>query len=35
MKKISSDELLSLEQWQRVRPVLRPLFIHEKESAAA
>jgi hypothetical protein len=22
---------LSLEQWQRVRPVLRPLFIHEKE----
>src|SRR3984957_16538539 len=31
MKKISSDELLSLEQWQRVRPVLRPLFIHEKE----
>ena len=31
MKKITQNEILSLEQWQKVRPVLRPLFIHEKE----
>ncbi len=31
MKKITKNEILSLEQWQKVRPVLRPLFIHEKE----
>jgi uncharacterized protein DUF3501 len=31
MKKISKDDLLGFEHWQRVRAVLRPLFIHEKE----
>jgi len=31
MKKIGKDDLLGFEQWQRVRTVLRPLFIHEKE----
>jgi len=31
MKKITKNEILSLEQWQKVRPMLRPLFIHEKE----
>src|SRR5271169_4256685 len=31
MKKISQDDLLGLEHWERVRNVLRPLFIHEKE----
>ena len=31
MKKIRQEDLLGLEQWQRVRTVLRPLFIHEKE----
>src|SRR5208283_4533747 len=31
MKKISQDDLLGLEHWERVRNVLRPVFIHEKE----
>jgi len=31
MKKISDKDLLGVEQWERVRTVLRPLFIHEKE----
>lgn len=31
MKKITQDDILGFEQWQRVRTVLRPLFIHEKE----
>ena len=31
MKKIDKADLLSLEQWERVRAVLRPLFLHEKE----
>jgi hypothetical protein len=31
MKKISKEDILGVEQWQRVRGVLRPLFIHEKE----
>jgi len=31
MKKISKDDILGFEQWERVRSVLRPLFIHEKE----
>ena len=31
MKQISKDDLLGFEQWQRVRTILRPLFIHEKE----
>lgn len=31
MKKLTKTDILSLEQWQKVRPVLRPLFIHEKE----
>ena len=31
MKKISKDDILGVEQWERTRTVLRPLFIHEKE----
>ncbi|HVN27476.1 MAG TPA: DUF3501 family protein [Candidatus Binataceae bacterium] len=31
MKKVDKNDILSVEQWERVRPVLRPLFIHEKE----
>ena len=31
MKKIDKVDILSVEQWDRVRTVLRPLFIHEKE----
>ena len=31
MKKIDSAAILSFEQWERVRGLLRPLFIHEKE----
>ena len=31
MKKISKDDILGIEQWERTRTVLRPLFIHEKE----
>src|SRR5580704_2026507 len=30
MKKISNQEMLGFEQWERVRKVLRPIFIHEK-----
>jgi hypothetical protein len=31
MKPVPFDQVLPLEQWERLRPVLRPLFIHEKE----
>ncbi len=31
MKPITSEEILPFEQWERLRPRLRPLFIHEKE----
>src|SRR5579864_8726016 len=31
MKPISQEQILSYEQWERVRPVLRPLFIREKD----
>lgn len=31
MKPITIDQILALEQWERVRPILRPLFINEKE----
>ena len=31
MKKITASDLLGFEQWEKVRTVLRPLFIHEKE----
>jgi hypothetical protein len=31
MKKISKSDILGLEHWVRLRAVLRPLFIHEKE----
>lgn len=31
MKRISTDQILSYPQWESVRPVLRPLFIVEKE----
>jgi hypothetical protein len=31
MKKISPDEILGLDDYERVRNRLRPLFIHEKE----
>lgn len=31
MNKISSERLLSFEDWGRVRDVLRPLFIREKD----
>jgi len=31
MKKISEDDILGLEHWERSRTVLRPVFIHEKE----
>jgi Protein of unknown function (DUF3501) len=31
MKKISNADILGLEHWARVRAVLRPVFIHEKE----
>ncbi len=31
MKKVSKDDILDLEHWERVRNVLRPVFIHEKE----
>jgi hypothetical protein len=30
MKPIDIAEIMSFEQWDRVRPILRPLFIHEK-----
>ena len=31
MKKISKADILRLDHWARVRAVLRPVFIHEKE----
>lgn len=31
MRRISPDQILSYAQWESVRPVLRPLFIVEKE----
>ncbi|MFZ0890295.1 MAG: DUF3501 family protein [Candidatus Binataceae bacterium] len=31
MKPVTIDRILGFEQWERVRPVLRPLFIREKE----
>ena len=31
MKRISRDQVLSYQLWESVRPVLRPLFIVEKE----
>ena len=31
MKKISPEEILALDDYERVRERLRPLFIHEKE----
>ena len=30
MKPLTRDEILSFEDWERVRPRLRPLFIHAK-----
>ena len=31
MKAITLDQIMPFAQWERMRPVLRPLFIHEKE----
>lgn len=31
MRPIASEEILPFEQWERLRPRLRPLFIREKE----
>jgi hypothetical protein len=31
MKKITPADILGFEPWERVRTVLRPVFIHEKE----
>jgi hypothetical protein len=31
MDRISKEDLLGFEQWERVRKALRPLFIHEKD----
>lgn len=31
MKKIAFEEILPLADYERVRPMLRALFIHEKE----
>jgi uncharacterized protein DUF3501 len=31
MKKISTNEIVGYEQWEKIRSVLRPVFIHEKE----
>jgi hypothetical protein len=31
MKPVPFDHVLPVEQWERMRPLLRPLFIHEKE----
>jgi hypothetical protein len=31
VKKITIDDILPLPDYERVRPILRPLFIHEKE----
>lgn len=32
MKPVSFDQILPFEQWERLRPVLRPLFIAGKET---
>jgi len=31
VKRITRDQMLPYQQWEAVRPVLRPLFINEKE----
>lgn len=31
MRPLTIDEVLRIDEWERVRPVMRPLFIHEKE----
>jgi len=31
LKAITLDQIMPFAQWERMRPVLRPLFIHEKE----
>jgi hypothetical protein len=31
MKAITLEQIMPFAQWERLRPVLRPLFIHEKE----
>jgi hypothetical protein len=31
MRKISPQDILGFQDWERVRKVLRPLFIHEKQ----
>src|SRR5262245_1385814 len=31
MKKITQKDILDLQTWERVREVIRPLIIHEKE----
>jgi hypothetical protein len=31
VKPISAEQILPYEEWERVRPVLRPLFIREKD----
>jgi hypothetical protein len=31
MKRVAREQILSYAQWEAVRPVLRPLFINEKE----
>ncbi len=31
MKKITKDDILGVGHWERMRNVLRPVFIHEKE----
>jgi hypothetical protein len=31
VKAITLEQIMPFAQWERVRPVLRPLFIHEKE----
>jgi len=31
MKKITANEIVGYEQWEKIRSVLRPVFIHEKE----
>src|SRR5579875_2442164 len=30
MNVVDIAQIMSFEQWERVRPILRPLFIHEK-----
>ena len=31
MKKITASEIVGYEQWEKIRAVVRPVFIHEKE----